>query len=336
MDRRPTARLSLAVPALNQDAQISLVVPPGTDERLDIVLPAVATASGYPLSRRAARRLIAAGAVYVDGRRLQVASRRTRGGALIEVMGTDDRPASPVFELSEADILFRDAWLIAIAKPSGLPAQATVSDARDHVEAAVRRYLAREKANPYVALHHRLDWGTSGVMVLATDREANAGLASAFANHKAQKCYRALVDGQDEGPPVAWSMRNRLARVEDDRGRWRVGAVGLYFEGSKEGKEAITEFRRLEPATAGAVGVVALEAIPRTGRLHQVRCHLAEAGWPVLGDRRYGGPAAPRLMLHASRLELPHPVTGKQLVLTCPAPVDFAPDDSGIESRPSR
>jgi 23S rRNA-/tRNA-specific pseudouridylate synthase len=91
---------------------------------------------------------------------------------------------------------------------------------------------------------------------------------------------------------------------------------------ASDGQEAETEFRLLEPLRGGLL----VEARPRTGRKHQIRVHLAESGLPMLGDDVYGTPSrgVPRLMLHALRLSLPHPLSGEPLVIESPYPADFA------------
>ncbi len=301
------------------------VDPPFSGERLDRWLAAVLpAAAGEEVSRRRIRRLIEAGAVYLDGQRLRVASRAVRAAARVEVHLGPEAEGSAVasFELTAAQVLFEDQHLIAFDKPSGIASQATVDDAVDHLYAAARRFLARRDGSaPYLALHHRLDRPTSGVLLLAKNRRVNAALAAAFAFAGAgagagvSKLYHALVWVEREPPSDAWSVRNRLARRPRGQRGMRVVEEG--------GREAVTDFRvvrRLGPCRW-------VEALPRTGRTHQVRVHLAGSGLPILGDRLYGAPVpevrAPRLMLHAARLELEHPESGASLVIESPPPEDF-------------
>lgn len=276
--------------------------------RLDQALPRLFT----DLSRRAARRLLNDGAVYVDGRRQRVASRAVRKGQRLEIVrapASADKAISRKEGVGPLEILFEDDVLIAVEKPSGLPAQATVTDAVHNLEARLREMLRRRDGRPpYLALHHRLDRGTSGVMVLAKHRQANKGLATAFSERKVTKIYLARVDGKP--PASSWEVENTLSAKPWEDGRVMREAGG---------RAASTEFQVREEISGGAL----IEARPKTGRLHQIRVHLADSGVPVIGDTLYGGPPASRLMLHAYRLEIPHPLTGKTLTLESPAPADF-------------
>ncbi|MCB9795541.1 MAG: RluA family pseudouridine synthase [Alphaproteobacteria bacterium] len=186
--------------------------------------------------------------------------------------------------------VFRDRWILVVDKPCGLPAQAT--RARDGASV----YSLLGEAHGYVGLHHRLDTPASGLMVLALDRRANKGLAEAFREHGARRSYLVWVLG-DPGPS----------------GRW---------DAPVDGKPAGTRFNRLE--SDGAMSRLEVEL--ETGRTHQIRQHAAGAGYPVIGDRRYGGAAGslwPRLALHAFRLALKHPVTGAQMRWEVGVPEDL-------------
>ncbi len=288
--------------------------------RLDLIL-----AEGLGLSRGQARKLIVAGAVYVASRRVRIASKELPAGAkvdayvdrarLAESRATSaDRP----FEMASSDILYEDADLIVVDKPAGLPTQPTLDDARDHLVAAVKRFLARRNGgvDPYLGLHHRLDRDTSGVVLFTKRREANAGAARLFAEHLAEKTYLAWVVVGREPPPEAWEVRNYLGRVGREGKRARFGAV------RSGGDSAHTLFRVLERHGSHAL----VEARPRTGRTHQIRVHLSEGGWPIAGDDIYCTRAsrpARRLMLHAWRLTFPHPITRDTVSVESPPPRDF-------------
>ena len=141
-----------------------------TGRRLDQFL---AQALSPRLSRRGIRRLVDAGAVYVDGKRVRVASRKLRPASLVEVF-LADTPSAPAPAIGPEHVLYEDPDLIAVDKPPGMAAQATVDDAVNDLFSRLRCFLAeREGAMPYLALHHRLDRGTSGVMVFAKRRRAN-------------------------------------------------------------------------------------------------------------------------------------------------------------------
>lgn len=294
-------------------------VPSGeTGLRLDQFL---AQAFSVRFSRRRIRRLIDAGAVYVDGKRVRVASRKLRPSTRVEIYLRRAPSTSPPPEIGPRHVLYEDADLIAVDKPSGMAAQATVDDAVHDLFAQLRRFLAeRDGAAPYLALHHRLDRGTSGVMLFARERRANRPLAEAFAEQRVRKVYHALSASASPLPRSgAWTVKNRLSSLREVAdGPRRVVAV------EAGGRPAETEFRPLQ----WFPGAVWIEAVPKTGRTHQIRVHLADSGFPVLGDARYGIGAAPRipaprLMLHAVSVTLAHPITGEALCIESPLPDDF-------------
>jgi RluA family pseudouridine synthase len=217
-------------------------------------------------------------------------------------------------------VLYRDAYLLAIDKPAGLPSQATPDPGRDHAVAWVERLLQSENpaTKPYVALHHRLDRDTTGVLLFAIHRDANAGLSRVFSEHLAQKTYIAIAEMPGAATPISeeWTVDNFLAVKKIARSGSRTDAV------RSGGDRAITQFRILQRLAR----VLVVEALPRTGRTHQIRAHLSQSGLPIVGDKLYGagrGPWADRVLLHALRLQLPHPVSGAPLVLEAPLPEDM-------------
>ena len=284
---------------------------------------------GAPVSRRRIRKLIAAGAVWVDGRRTRIASRpverRRRVEVYVDEAGPEPSPAAapggaPALDV-EGLVLYEDDHLIAVDKPSGVAAQATVDDDSGHLLALLRGFLAgrRHRARPpYLALAHRLDWGTSGVQVLARSRAAAAALSAAFREHRVGKSYLALCAAGDQPLEDGWTVGDQL--VFRPRG---VGQSRRTVSVDRGGRPAETRFEVRERLP----GAVLVAAWPKTGRTHQIRVHLAGSGAPVLGDSLYGATpspvAAPRLMLHAAELRLDHPVTGEPLVLESPLPEDF-------------
>ena len=181
-----------------------------------------------------------------------------------------------------------------------------------------------DAAGETVAVHQRLDRDTSGVVLFGLAAEANAGLARAFAGRDAEKTYLALTVRPSALPPRELALDAPLAAGGPARRPVRVGG-----DGALPAHTRVTVREVLGDA-------LLVEARPRTGRKHQVRAHLAHAGLPVLGDAVYGAAGtAPRLMLHASRLALAHPVTGRPLVIDCPLPSDFARFLEGLRSAAS-
>ena len=248
--------------------------------------------------------LIDFGSVHIGGRRERNPARKLSGMEAISVFwprhGTER-----AYEIDPARILYRDDVLLAYDKEAGIPSQQTPSDAHNNLFAGLYRYIEKEiKSAAYVAIHHRLDRDTSGVMVFALDRSANPFLGKAFEEHKVIKDYLAWVDGQPS--QTRWV-------ADDDIGR-KNSRYCVFPKG--QGKPAETTFGLLHREEDRAL----LWARPRTGRTHQIRLHLSAGGHPVIGDRLYGGSGADRLYLHAYRLRLPHPATGSELVLTAPIP----------------
>ena len=286
--------------------RLNLVPLPGDEgERLDRFI-----AARGGISRGAARRAIDEGGVFLDGRRCKVAGKLVRVGYHVTV-NLEEGGRAPIAPepLAPARLLFADEHLVAIDKPAGVPAQATLTSDRGTLPV-----LAAALLGAPVTLVHRLDRETSGVTVLARTPEATYALAEAFRGGVPEKTYLALC----LRPPSPPEGRIDAAIGKDPR---RAGLRKI----SQGGDAAATRYRTL------AVGHAALvEARPETGRTHQVRVHLAHLGAPLLGDPKYGGPrmigqvSVPRVMLHAARLELPHPITGAPLRFEAPVPADFA------------
>ncbi|MCI4644916.1 MAG: RluA family pseudouridine synthase [Hyphomonadaceae bacterium] len=221
----------------------------------------------------------------------------------------------PIPHISEADkayirslLIHEDAHILAFNKPSGLPSQVRGNRARnlDHLLWAFAKSNGKRPR-----LVHRLDAGTSGVIVAGRTQPAAVALSEAFAGRTAEKTYLALVSGALR-EVEAGRIETSIARVPDDRGERLV-------VDHPEGKLATTDWRVLSQAGDMAL----MELKPQTGRMHQLRLHMAHLGLPILGDDRYGGALAGRLMLHAARLTLPHPGGDGPITLSAPLPEDF-------------
>ncbi len=253
------------------------------------------------------------GSVHVAGRVVRDGNRPVRAGEEVRIYW----PWTGVrrfYELDPGRILFRDAWILAYDKEAGIPTQPMPSDAYNNVYEATKRYLAKEgTADPYVGLHHRLDRETSGVLVMTVSRRANKALGSAFQNHRVKKHYLAWIRGVPE-----WDQK--VVRKDIGRGTGRYEA----WE-DRPGKSAETVVTTVYRGSGRSL----VHAVPTTGRTHQIRLHLAHEGFPILGDRLYGDPetakGAPRLLLHAHRLEFPHPATRTTITLCAPLPQDWPP-----------
>jgi RluA family pseudouridine synthase len=205
---------------------------------------------------------------------------------------------------------------VVVDKPAGLPTQATLDKNRVHVYGLMQAQLKLQNPDSYLALHHRLDKDTSGVLLFCKDRRFNEKISEMFQHHEFQKIYWALTK---KAPcPETWTVKNFLAEKDAPRSQ------RMSLESVKSGgKPAITHFRHLKTGKKSLL----IEAQPLTGRMHQIRVHLAEGGHPILGDDLYNPtkiPQIPRMMLHAHQLIFKHPATGEPMTVTSPLPEDFA------------
>lgn len=272
-------------------------------------------ALGREVSRSEVRRWIMAGALRTKGAPLRRPGLPVATGSDFEAALRSERLRDfdrRAVRLRTADILFEDPWLVAVSKPPGIPTHETVDPRRPHLVGLLTSLLSGRtpggsgRDQVRLGIHQRLDRDTSGVILFTKDRAVDAALARQFAERAAKKTYHALTTLPPRAPAREWSVRGDISP--------RPGVV----------QEAETDFRLLESLACGLL----VEARPRTGRKHQIRVQLAEGGLPILGDERYGRghaarPQAPRLMLHAFRLELRHPWTDRPLAIESPWPADF-------------
>jgi 23S rRNA pseudouridine1911/1915/1917 synthase len=287
------------------------VFPADAGLRLDLFLAAATTRS-----RRQLRRDIADGLVWRNGQPVRVASRQLEFGDIVDLLLPPEAtgaPATPAVESLE--IIHRDSWLIVVDKPSGLLSQP--AEVRQPGELAADETLCLQLAieagsPPFLRLVHRLDRPTSGLLLFAGRPEALPRLAKAWSSGQVHRSYLAVV----EGAPL-WQQQTLSGAIARDR------SVAWRFEVSPEGRPAETEVRVL----GHEAGLTQIECRLKTGRTHQVRVHLAHAGFPVAGDVLYGGhrEVAARPLLHAAGLVLPHPKDGSALTLRAPLPPDFPP-----------
>jgi 23S rRNA pseudouridine1911/1915/1917 synthase len=277
-------------------------------ERLDV---AVARLAG--LTRARAARLIDGGAVRVAGRSLARSYRVEAGDRLEIELPVEAPPPEP--EAIDVPVVFEDEWLLVVAKPAGL----VVHPAPGHASGTlVNALLTRAGKLPgdvdRPGIVHRLDAGTSGLMIVAKEASAFERLREMMAAREIARTYQALVEGT---PPPAGEIDAPIGRSPRHRKKMAVVAGG---------REARTAYTRVEALPE----VSLLEVRPHTGRTHQIRVHLAAAGHPVLGDPVYGRDRklAARLglrrpFLHAWALEFVHPVTGDRKSFTEPLPEDL-------------
>lgn len=269
-------------------------------------------------SRSFLQKLIKEGDVEVNGKGSR-ASYKIRNGDVVTCRFPAPKPLDLVPEAIPLEVLFEDSELLVIDKPPGL----VVHPAPGHETGTLVHALLHHcgdlsgiggRTRPGIV--HRLDKDTSGVMVIAKTDGAHRFLSAQFKTHTIKRTYKAIVIGR---------MREtrgliRLSIGRDRRDRKKIS------EKTQRPRESITEFRVIKRFQEASF----LEILPKTGRTHQIRVHLAYKGYPVLGDPVYGGRRGgkkftipPRQMLHAEHLGIVHPITGKAVEFSSPLPGDM-------------
>jgi 23S rRNA pseudouridine1911/1915/1917 synthase len=286
-------------------------------ERVDRV---VAMLTGLP--RAAVADLVTAGAVRLGGSVVTTRSRKVAAGEVLQVaVGA----AAPEVPAAEADVDFAvahaDDQVVVVDKPAGLVVHPGAGNSHGTLVAGLlARYpdLAGVGDPRRPGVVHRLDKGTSGLLVVARTGAAYHSLVAQLAAHTVERRYVALAWGRVEAD--AGMVDAPLGRGERDPTRMVV---------SRRGRQARTRYQVLERLGEGGgrPPATVLECSLETGRTHQIRAHLAAIGHPVVGDARYGGrtpgAAAPRPFLHARSLAFDHPGTGERVRFTSPLPADL-------------
>ncbi len=288
-----------------------------TGIRLDAAVHAQCPASTRALIRRA----IAAGGVTVNGRAADKGDKLDAGDA-VAVRCLPE--ASEVRVRADAavalDVIYEDDALIAVNKPAGLACQPLDPDETGTIaNGLVARYpeLAAIGDAPLAAgVLHRLDGGTSGVVLAARTPDVYTAMRRQFRDREIIKRYVALVDGVVAGPGL---LTHDLAHQPAFRGRMvETGGIAQ----PDRVMRAVTEYRPVRRIEARTL----LEVTIRTGVTHQIRCQLALIGHPVVGDLRYGAAAVAgfnRHFLHAQSICFRHPLTGDRGEITAPLPADL-------------
>ena len=214
-------------------------------------------------------------------------------------------------------VIFQDNHIIALNKPAGLSSQGGRGQVHT-LDELVWAFAKPGKARP--RLIHRLDRDTSGVILTARTKPAASFLGKAMMGKKFSKVYQAIVT-PSAPEPTHGQIAEPLRRDEVGREAYmRICAAD-----HPDAETALTYYKTL----AGSGTSARMELSPQTGRMHQLRVHMASIGRPIAGDARYGGALAvegqpiPRLMLHATQLSFPHP-SGGQSTIEAPIPDDMA------------
>jgi len=281
----------------------------GPRRRLDRFL----AEAGAGLSRSAAARLVREGAVRLNSRPAR-ASSLVGEGDVVEFDPPVPRPVAASPEAIPLEVVYEDADFVVVVKPAGMvthpgPGHSTGTLVHALLGLGGRWSGAGGEVRPGIV--HRLDRGTSGLIVAARTDAAHRTLAAQLADRTLSRTYLAVVRG--EVATEAGILEGDIGR--DPRRRQRMAVVS-------QGRFARTRYRVAGRRRGHSLLSLELE----TGRTHQIRVHLAAFGHPVAGDdqygrRRSGDPARP--LLHAQRLSLRHPRTGEPLTFESPPPADF-------------
>ncbi|GAB5388635.1 MAG: RluA family pseudouridine synthase [Alphaproteobacteria bacterium] len=289
--------------------------------------------SHYPgLSQGMVNKLARKGQIRVDGGRVKANSRIEAGQVVRVPPMPDDATQAPVKTESESHevkldqrqieeikswVIHDDKHVVVINKPHGLPVQGG-SGLKKHLDGMLAALANKSGVAP--KLTHRLDKDTSGVLVLARSDAAARHLTRAFRSRETIKDYWALTVGKPEV---------RAGKIDLPILKGAAGKGERMRVDHENGKRAVTLFAIADSAGSSAAFVCLR---PVTGRTHQLRIHLVEAGCPILGDGKYGGPEARldgagvqdrKMHLHARRLRIPHPSGNGFLDVTAPPPPYF-------------
>ncbi len=295
------------------------VPPQARGERLDQFL----SRTFADLSRSRLKALIEQGQVLLNGHAISKAAQRLEGGELIALRVPEPTPSHALPEALGVSILYQDRDLLVLDKAAGMAVHPGAGRTHGTLVNALLHHvkdLAGVGGELRPGIVHRLDKDTSGCLVVAKNDAALAGLQRAFKGREVEKTYLAIVHG----------VPNAEGRIETLYGRHPVHRQ-RFSSNVRTGKRAVTHYRLLERFDSAALVEVGLE----TGRTHQIRVHLADLGFPLLGDLTYGrgrqakGKAREaqerigRQALHAWKLRFEHPRTGRTMAFEAPPPADF-------------
>ena len=287
-----------------------------TGRRLDVALKNM-----FPdYSRAFFQRGIKEGRVKVDGEVTTLGKMIMNDEQVVEVTWPALQSSMLTGEDLGLDILFEDEHMLVVNKRPGLVVHpgagntsGTLVNALLHHDKESFGSMVNEELRPGIV--HRLDKDTSGVLVIGKNEHAVSKLSESFQKRVTKKLYLALVNG---------FMGNDSERLESLIGRCPFNRKRMVIV-ERNGKEAITRYKPV----AYNQNVTLLKVGIETGRTHQIRVHMSSIGHPVVGDEMYAGKLAckfidaPRQMLHAWRLAIPHPVTGRKMKFEAPLPEDF-------------
>ncbi|WP_347177440.1 RluA family pseudouridine synthase [Glycomyces sp. L485] len=295
----------------------SLPIPEGFEgQRVDQVVSRL-----LGLSRTVAAELVTAGDVIVDGRACATKSERVSSGAWLEVTlppPPEDVQAVAPEPVEGLDVIHSDDDIVVVDKPVGVAAHSSPGWTGPTVTgglAAAGYRLSVHGADERQGIVHRLDVGTSGLMVVAKSERAYSELKRAFKERRVSKRYRAVAQGHPD--PLSGTIDGPIGRHPRHDYKWAVVA---------DGKPSVTHYDTIEVFPGASLMDIVLE----TGRTHQIRVHFSALGHPLVGDATYGADPTmteklglTRQWLHAYRLEFVHPGTGRTVTFESEYPEDL-------------
>jgi len=274
----------------------------------------------YPeLSNKVIKKSLEMGACTVNGKIERYASREISPNKDKIIYRKVKDTSHKQLIIDKARIIFEDEYLLIYDKEGHYPSLETNSKTQVHLLGELKKQLKLNKLSPV----HRLDKGTSGLIIFSKNEDITAKLNEMFAGKEIKKEYLAIIDGNLTANKSKIRLENDLVLIDrsDNHQKW---AVKTKDSKTKLSKKAITELELIK--NFSDYSYVKLK--PFTGRTHQLRVHCAYLGHPILGDTIYGDrfkckKIFERHLLHAYRLSFKHPLTNEQLDLEAPLPADF-------------
>ena len=254
------------------------------------------------LSKKTIKNYIKNKMVMVNNKIITNSSYQLRNGDKIEI--SYSKKVIPNYDL---DILYEDEYLIVINKPCGL---LSISNDKEKIVTAYRMvsdYVKSNGKNSYIFVVHRLDQDTSGILMFSKNQNIRDKMQDNWNTIVKKRGYLAIVDG------IVTGSKTIRTFLKEDRNQFVYSA--------RTGKEAITHYSVLKNRNEYSL----LQVFIDTGRRNQIRVHLSELGYPIVGDKKYGCKSNPikRLCLHANILEFIHPISKKLVCIKCDIPKDM-------------
>lgn len=278
------------------------------NQRIDLYL-----SEKLDVPRSQVKIMIEEGRVLVDGKVVKP-SLKIKKGLVIEGEMPKAEPSELMAEDIPVSVLFEDDYLLVIDKPKDMVVHPSAGHRQGTLVNAILNHVneADREGDDRPGIVHRLDKGTTGVIIIAKDRKTQETLSSQFEKRTVQKVYRAVVEGV---------MKNDQGTVAGAIGRHPIDRKKMAMV-KKGGRTSSSVFKVIERLD----GFTYVEVNPKTGRTHQIRVHLSHLGYPIVGDDLYGRKAkklTDRPLLHARRISFDHPASGERISVEAPVPDDM-------------